>query len=456
MPGLLQIAQELTLCLSARVTPLMIGERGIGKSALVRELSFSRSTEFAELRRELWGDDSPTAYINLRGSLHEAADFSGLPFLNETADGKLTDFAPPTILPQAGIHGERGLLFLDELFRAQYDVQQAVFQLIEHQRDAEGNWYHRCGRYVLPTGWRVVAASNPPQGASYSQNALLDDAFLDRFCLLEVEVDDDYLLGWADYLGRLAAVDSVEVGRVLAYTADHDAGSMFLGRPMQLDEQDQEPVDNGLMITPSPRSWEAVIRVNSVALRLGLHGGAAHRRVLGGLIGAGLVAGLLDTEPMLTLERVIENPREDWEDEVLNLGRNGVRQLVWGLMGWVERIKDQRRRVNVMELLDLLLGPHGAADCYDLALGLLRSVARSGARELGICEGYGVAVLNGPASLRRVLEAVTPEHDHPGAWLRLLSRRDHLCLASERLISLNNPKLEEQRETREDEHALAR
>ena len=81
MPSLLQIAQELTLCLASDVTPLLLGERGIGKSSIVRELAFDTAPEFAKLRQELWGDGEPVGFINLRGSLHEAADFTGLPYI---------------------------------------------------------------------------------------------------------------------------------------------------------------------------------------------------------------------------------------------------------------------------------------------------------------------------------------------------------------------------------------
>lgn len=432
MPGLLQIAQELTLSLASDVTPLLVGERGIGKSALVRALCFESAVEFARLRRELWGDEAPTDYINLRGSLHEAADFTGLPFLDDAAGGgKLTNFAPPTILPQEKVHGTRGLLFLDELFRAQFDVQQAVFQLIEHQRDVDGAVYHRCGRYRLPAGWDVVVASNPPRSSAYSQNALLDSAFLDRFCFLEVEVDDEYMIEWAAYMGRLGGVGGDEINRILAYTADHDLGSMFLGRPLQLDAKDEkaQPVDKGVKVYPSPRSWEAAARVNTTARRLGIYGEAAHRRVLGGLIGLPLVDEFLSTEPLISLEYLLDNGREYWQNEVLDLSRNGVRQLVWGLLGKVEEIKRPRRRRNVLDLLDLLLGPRGKAANWDLALGLARVIARVGTRELGICEGYSAAVLGGPEALDQVLEVVAPEHDDAGAWLSLMARRTDLCVA---------------------------
>ncbi|MBD3401182.1 MAG: AAA domain-containing protein [Candidatus Coatesbacteria bacterium] len=431
MPGLLQIAQELTLSLAADVTPLLVGERGIGKSALVRALCYEKSSEFARLRRELWGDEAPTDYINLRGSLHEAADFTGLPYLDDAADGKLTNFAPPTILPQEKVHGERGLLFLDELFRAQFDVQQAVFQLIEHQRDTDGAVYHRCGRYRLPAGWDVVAASNPPRSSAYSQNALLDSAFLDRFCFLEVEVDDEYMIEWAAFMGRLPKLDGDEIGKILTYTSERDLGSMFLGRPLQLDAKDEkaQPVDKGVKVYPSPRSWEAVGRVNTASRRLGIYGEEAHRRVLGGLIGLPLVDDFLNTEPLISLALILDNDREYWKNDVLDLSRNGVRQLVWSLLGKIEEIKHPGRRHNVLDLLDLLLGPQADNANWDLVLGLARVIARVGARELDICEGYSVAVLGGPAALKQVLEVVAPEKNDPDAWLQLMAPRTDLCTA---------------------------
>ncbi len=455
MPSLLQIAQELTLCLASDVTPLLLGERGIGKSSIVRELAFDEAPEFAKLREELWGSGEPVGFINLRGSLHEAADFTGLPLIptlngngkgdGEKAEAPVTDFAPPTILPQVKRHGERGLLLLDEIFRAQADVQQAIFQLVEHQVGPDGGIYHQCSRYVLPAGWDVVAASNPPRGRNYSQNALLDAAFMDRFVQLYVEVDEQYLMGWVMYMNGLGGGEARrEVEKVLAYTAGRDTGSMFLGVQPQLEGEGrpQSLDDDQGGVYPSPRTWEAVVRVNTVARRLGIYGETAHRRVLAGMVGLGLVHDFLNTEPGVGARTVLERDREEWEGDVLRLGHDETRNLVWTLMGMLPELTDVPRRGRLLDCLEVLTSNGASPDNWDLVVALAQRVAMEGARELGISLTYGNATVTGPRALESILRTVEgagEEKLDEKFWLVMLMARPELSLYIGRLVMGEKP-----------------
>lgn len=115
-------------------TPIMIwGDTGIGKSSLIDQIK----TDWQ------WG------MVDVRGSTRDAVDFMGTPFPDK--ENAITRWLPPGDLPRVETHGEHGILFLDEITNSNISVQAAMFQLI----------LDRCiGDYVLPKGWRIVAAGN--------------------------------------------------------------------------------------------------------------------------------------------------------------------------------------------------------------------------------------------------------------------------------------------------------
>jgi MoxR-like ATPase len=171
------IKESLNICRDAGITAFIWGHRGLGKSSLVQQSAAENG----------WG------FIDLRCSQLEASDIRGLP---DRGDDNRTHFLPPADMPLADLSFEqiqtqladvlgikakgggenvadqiaktlesadldtqrryfqklqemqsrfqRGILFLDEVNRAQDDVLQAVFQLVLDRR---------VGQYVLPPGW---------------------------------------------------------------------------------------------------------------------------------------------------------------------------------------------------------------------------------------------------------------------------------------------------------------
>jgi hypothetical protein len=75
--------------------------------------------------------------------LRDPVDARGVP---DVRDG-LTHWNPPAELPRSG----KGIFFLDEVGQAPSAMQQVCGQIALERR---------CGDYVLPEGWYVVAASN--------------------------------------------------------------------------------------------------------------------------------------------------------------------------------------------------------------------------------------------------------------------------------------------------------
>jgi len=157
----LELKDYLTTLIQAelRLSVMIWGPPGIGKSSIVRQVAQAF--------------DLPEP-IDLRLSQLAPTDLRGLP----VPEGGLSRWAPPEFLPRAEVHGERGILFLDEINLAPPAVQGIAQQLILDRR---------VGSYQVPPGWWIWAAGNRKEdGASvYTMPASLAN----RFVHLEVLPD---------------------------------------------------------------------------------------------------------------------------------------------------------------------------------------------------------------------------------------------------------------------------
>jgi hypothetical protein len=187
-------------------TPVMLwGPPGVGKSQLVQEI----------------GERHQALVIDIRLSQMEPSDLRGIPF----RVGDVVEWAIPALLPDTKRHGERGILFLDEITSAAPTVSAAAYQLILDRR---------LGEYHVPDGWAIFAAGNRQgdRGVTYSMPAPLAN----RFSHLEFETNLDDWVQWAYTHG----IDE----RVIAF---------LRFRPELLFDFD--PAHNPVAF-PSPRSWE--------------------------------------------------------------------------------------------------------------------------------------------------------------------------------------------------------
>lgn len=217
-----QVKKALKIAIAARISALLWGNHGCGKSQIVRELA-----------KELYGvgnNGFPTC-IDLRLGQMEVGDLIGIPRNVECKDGVIrTIYGKPGWFPAKG----KGILFLDELNRAgTQDVLQAIFQLV---------FDYRLHTHVLPEDWRVIAAANPPDGEYQVQ--ILDPALMDRFVHFWYSPEHKEWLMWAGHHKI-----SPEI------TGFVNAHPKALGLP-------EKPFE--LNITPSPRSYELLHKMLSV------------------------------------------------------------------------------------------------------------------------------------------------------------------------------------------------
>lgn len=184
---------------SGRVLPVCVwGERGVGKTQIVAQYAKARGLEF-----------------RVYHPAHDSgrADLLGLTYRD--TETNTTHFSPPNHLPSSDVldvMSPNGILLIDELNRADEDVISGLFELIGDGQISQSS-------YVLPRGWQIVCACNPPD-ATYRVSDL-DPAMIDRMLHVGFGFSSDSWTGWATGAGleedvirfvRMFA-DKVEVGQ---------------------------------------------------------------------------------------------------------------------------------------------------------------------------------------------------------------------------------------------------
>jgi len=200
------LEREFLASAEGQHTPVMLwGPPGVGKSQLVAQAAARHAA----------------SVIDIRLAQMEPTDLRGIPF----RDGRNVAWSVPVLLPDAGRHGARGILFLDEITSAPPTVTAAAYQLILDRR---------LGEYRVPEGWAIVAAGNRQgdRGLVYQMPAPLAN----RFTHFDLEPDLDDWIAWAH--GN--AIDE----RLIAF---------LRFRPDLLCDFDAARASHAF---PSPRSWE--------------------------------------------------------------------------------------------------------------------------------------------------------------------------------------------------------
>jgi hypothetical protein len=198
--------REFTSTVAQAHTPVMLwGPPGVGKSQIIAQIARNHGVRL----------------IDIRLSQMEPTDLRGVPFRK----GDLVEWSVPSLLPDAGRHGPRGILFLDEITSAPPTVTAAAYQLILDRR---------LGDYRAPEGWVIFAAGNRygDRGVTY----VMPTPLANRFTHYEIEPDLEDWVAWA----HAAGIDE----RIIAF---------LRFRPDLLFDFD--PAQNPVAF-PSPRSWD--------------------------------------------------------------------------------------------------------------------------------------------------------------------------------------------------------
>lgn len=179
--------KSVELVLSTEEVPLVVGESGIGKTALAKKLA----------------KDNDWTLVTIDGNLLKEGEIGGLPTVEsyESRDvngnrieKKTTIYAVHNKLREIDEETNKGrsvLLFIDEINRCEHTVQQELMNLILN-REING--------YKLPQNVKILAAMNPSSkyGSDFDYQVVdMDAAQENRFVWLNMEPDYNGWIKWA-------------------------------------------------------------------------------------------------------------------------------------------------------------------------------------------------------------------------------------------------------------------
>jgi hypothetical protein len=211
-----QIITALKVALAANQPVMLHGSPGVGKSDVVRQV----------------GADTGHEIIDLRLSQLDPVDLRGVPSVDMNKHE--TRWNPPNFLPNKG----KGILFLDEINSAAQATQAAAYQLVLDRK---------LGDYVLPPGWKIVAAGNRANDKAIVNQ--MSTALKNRFTHLNYEVNNDDWCDWA-----LRNNIAIEVLGFIRFRPMHL--NEFEQRNNSKEERDRLQRIKDAQAFATPRSWK--------------------------------------------------------------------------------------------------------------------------------------------------------------------------------------------------------
>ena len=212
-----EMTNALDSVLLSKLTPMLVGSPGIGKSDIVKLTAKKHNLKL----------------IDLRLAQSDPTDLNGFPTLQN--DGTRMDYAPPTTFPLENLdqipNGYEGwLLFLDEINAAPPAIQAAAYKLVLDRQIGSHNLHKRVA---------IVCAGNKATDKAIVNR--LSTAMQSRMIHLNLMVDTESWLEWAN-----------------THNVDHRVISFIKFRPELLHKFNLSHADNTFA---SPRTWEFLSKI---------------------------------------------------------------------------------------------------------------------------------------------------------------------------------------------------
>ena len=212
-----EMIDALDSVLLSKLTPMLVGSPGIGKSDIVKLVAKKHNLKL----------------IDVRLAQSDPTDLNGFPTLQ--SDGKRMNYAPPTTFPlehldQLPENHDGWLLFLDEINAAPPSIQAAAYKLVLDRQIGAHNLHKRVA---------IVCAGNKATDKAIVNR--LSTAMQSRMIHLNLMVDPEAWLDWAN-----------------ASNIDHRVISFIKFRPELLHKFNPSHADDTFA---SPRTWEFLSKI---------------------------------------------------------------------------------------------------------------------------------------------------------------------------------------------------
>ena len=187
----IETLKSVSLVLATGEVPLIVGESGIGKTALAKALAEEKGWHLIVIDGNLLKEGEI-------GGLPTVASYKGIDADDKEIEKKTTVYAVHHKLREIDKYVAEGklvLLFIDEINRCEHTVQQELMNLVLN-REING--------YKLHQDVKILAAMNPPSkyGSDFDYQVVdMDPAQENRFVWLNMESDPIQWLQWAMDVG---------------------------------------------------------------------------------------------------------------------------------------------------------------------------------------------------------------------------------------------------------------
>jgi len=170
-----QLINHLLLCYKTKVSVLILGKIGVGKSEIVKQV-------YEQIKQSLPEDKRSKCYFyDVRASQMDVSDIRGL-FKIENG---YTVFCPPKELYDFTDPESYGVLFFDEINLAKDDIQSSLYKIVL-DRKVENT--------PISNNVLIVAAGNTNEEVSIVNE--ISPALLNRFSIVKYEPEDDSILNY--------------------------------------------------------------------------------------------------------------------------------------------------------------------------------------------------------------------------------------------------------------------
>lgn len=345
--------KTVELIIEAKDVPLLIGESGIGKTSLIKELANTKNCEL----------------VTIDANLLKEGEIGGLPTVEKreflvkgiSKRRKVTEYATHSKLIEVDSYIEQGkqvVLFIDELNRCEHTVQQELMNLILN-REING--------YNLSEDVYVIAAMNPSNKyddyeESEYQVIDMDPAQEDRFVWIQMESELKEWVRWAMTKGQIHE-------HIIEFISTFPE---FLHTPNSKEH-----------IKATPRSWERVSKGYKVFLK---HKDSMAKNIffnlVKGNVGASIAGDFINfldnlKNPLIKAEEVFrENILVfDIKDRISKESHSRLYILSKNCLNYIESLSTREKEISVFSEL-LSFYPK------DLRLGIMKEIKSDYSKEL--------------------------------------------------------------------------